>query len=42
MRQHAKRLYLVRLDGQPTRLIVLCEAAGMAPQLAAIANQYGV
>jgi hypothetical protein len=31
-----------RTQGQPRKLITLCEAAGMVPQLAAVANPYGV
>jgi hypothetical protein len=29
-------------EGQRTRLVVICEAAGMAPQLARVANPFGV
>jgi hypothetical protein len=33
---------LDRTVGQPSRLVVVCEAAGMAPQLARVANPYGI
>jgi len=38
----AQRFRLDRQDGQPVRLWVLCEAGGMAPMLARVANPYGV
>jgi hypothetical protein len=41
-RDEAADLWLDRTAGQPTRLVVLCEAAGMAPQLANVAEPYGV
>ena len=41
-RWRAERLRLDRSVGQTTRLAVLCEAAGMVPQLANIALGYGV
>jgi hypothetical protein len=31
-----------RQQGQPVRLMVMCEAAGMAPMLAGVANDYGI
>ena len=37
-----ERLVLDRTAGQRTRLIVMCEAAGMVPQLASVAGPYGV
>jgi hypothetical protein len=42
VRDDARRFRLDRQDGQPVRLWVLCEAAGMAPMLARAANPYGV
>jgi hypothetical protein len=38
----AARLRLDRTDGQKTRLAVLCEAAGMVPQLAGAVAEYGI
>jgi hypothetical protein len=38
----AKRYCLNRQIGQPRRLIVLCEAGGMVPQLARVCGGYGV
>ena len=38
----AEAFRLDRTQGQPTKLIVLCEAAGMAPQLARVTDPYGV
>lgn len=38
----ARRFRLDRQVGQPVRLWVLCEAGGMAPMLARVANPYGV
>jgi len=38
----AQRFRLDRQDGQPVRLWVLCEAGGMAPMLARVANPFGV
>ncbi len=38
----ARRFRLDRQEGQPVRLWVLCEAGGMAPMLARVANPYGV
>jgi len=38
----AQRFRLDRQGGQPVRLRVLCEAGGMAPMLARVANPYGV
>jgi len=42
VRAQAAGLVLDRTAGQPTRLIVMCEAAGMVPQLARVAEPYGV
>lgn len=42
VRADAQRFRLDRQEGQPVRLWVLCEAAGMAPMLARVANPYGV
>jgi hypothetical protein len=42
VRQQARKLVLDRTAGQNTRLVVICEAAGMVPQLARIANPFGV
>ena len=42
VRAQAERLVLDRTAGQRTRLIVMCEAAGMVPQLASVAGPYGV
>lgn len=42
MRATAQRFRLDRQAGQPVRLWVLCEAAGMAPMLARAANPFGV
>jgi hypothetical protein len=42
VRAQASRLVLDRTEGQKTRLAVICEAAGMAPQLARVAKPYGV
>jgi hypothetical protein len=41
-RNQAAALQLDRTEGQKLRLAVICEAAGMAPQLARIANPFGV
>ena len=41
-RKQASTLQLDRLTGQRKRLAVMCEAAGMAPQLARIAGNYGL
>jgi hypothetical protein len=41
VRTQAGQAQLDRTLGQSSRLVVLCEAAGMAPQLARIANPYG-
>ena len=41
-RRQASRLRLDRSAGQHQRLVVMCEAAGMAPQLARVAGEYGV
>jgi hypothetical protein len=42
VRIQAGALRLDRTAGQKTRLAVICEAAGMAPQLARVARPYGV
>ena len=42
VRRQAETLHLDRSEGQPVRLIVMCEAAGMVPQLARVAHTYGV
>jgi hypothetical protein len=42
VRDKAGRLWLDRTAGQKTRLAVICEAAGMTPQLARVARPYGV
>jgi len=42
VRARAGRLMLDRTAGQKTRLVVTCEAAGMVPQLARVANPYGI
>jgi len=41
-RYSAAHLQLDRTEGQKTRLAVICEAAGMAPQLASVANPFGI
>jgi hypothetical protein len=42
VRNQANELVLDRSEGQDTRLAVICEAAGMAPQLARIADPFGI
>jgi hypothetical protein len=42
VRRQAGHLRLDRKDGQPTRLVVMCEAAGMVPQLAHVVDRYGI
>ncbi len=42
VRADAQRFRLDRQDGQPVRLWVLCEAGGMGPMLARVANPFGV
>jgi hypothetical protein len=42
VRRDAECLRLDRKDGQPTRLVVMCEAAGMVPQLAHVVDRYGI
>lgn len=42
VRHQGKTLRLDRTAGQPTRLVVACEAAGMVPQLARVAGPFGV
>ncbi len=39
---HAAGFRLDRQEGQPVRLWLMCEAAGMAPMLARVADPYGV
>jgi hypothetical protein len=41
-RHQAERMRLDRQRDQPRRLYVACEAAGMAPQLARVADPYGI
>lgn len=41
-RRDAEHLRLDRQEGQELRLIVMCEAGGMAPMLARVANPYGI
>jgi hypothetical protein len=41
VRAEADNLMLDRTQGQKVRLAVICEAAGMAPQLARVAQPYG-
>jgi hypothetical protein len=42
VRHSAERFTLDRSAGQKTRLVVICEAGGMAPQLGRIADPFGV
>jgi hypothetical protein len=42
VRDDAKHFRLNRTAGQKTRLVVICEAAGMAPQLEAVAGPYDI
>ena len=42
VRRRAAKLQLDRLEGQPKRLIVMCEAGGMVPQLERVAHPFGV
>jgi hypothetical protein len=42
VRSQAERLTLDRTAGQRVRLIVMCEATGMVPQLARVAEPYGL
>jgi hypothetical protein len=42
VRDQAAELMLDRTVGQQTRLTVVCEAAGMVPQLARVASSYGI
>jgi hypothetical protein len=42
VRAMAEEFQLDRSAGQKTRLVVMCEAAGMAPQLSRVANPLGV
>jgi hypothetical protein len=41
-RQAAAKMQIDRTAGQKHRLAVICEAAGMAPQLARVAQEFGV
>jgi hypothetical protein len=42
IRLQAAKIQLDRTEGQDIRLILMCEAAGMVPQLAKVASDYGV
>jgi hypothetical protein len=42
VRAQAGKLMLDRTEGQKTRLVVLLEAVGMAPQLAPVSNPFGI
>jgi hypothetical protein len=42
IRNVAAKLQLNRSEGQPVRLFLLCEAAGMVPQLERVAHPFGV
>jgi hypothetical protein len=42
VQRQASKLILDRQAGQPTKLVVMCEAAGMVPQLARVAHPYGI
>jgi hypothetical protein len=42
MRGAASRLRLDRQTGQPSQLVVLCEAAGMVPQIAAAVEEWSI
>jgi hypothetical protein len=42
VRANAEEFTLDRSDGQRSRLVVICEAAGMVPQLARVADPFGV
>jgi hypothetical protein len=42
VRDDADTFRLDRTAGQKTRLVVWCEAAGMAPQLARVAHEFGI
>jgi hypothetical protein len=42
MRRWASTFQLDRQEGQPRRLLLLCEAAGMVPQLARVVRDYGL
>jgi hypothetical protein len=42
VRRRAAYLQLDRSEGQPTRLVLMCEAGGMVPQLATVAHPFGV
>jgi hypothetical protein len=42
VRQQAEEFCLDRQDGQPQRLVIMCEAAGMARQLFDVAGPYGI
>ena len=41
-REAARNFRLDRQEGQPTRLVLLCEAAGMVPQLSQAVRDYGL
>jgi hypothetical protein len=42
VRRQAAKLMLDRTDGQRTRQVVICEAAGMVPQLERVAHPFGI
>jgi hypothetical protein len=42
VRRQASTLRLDRQEGQQTRLVLLCEAAGMVPQLGSLVEDYGL
>jgi hypothetical protein len=42
LREMAEDFTLDRSDGQRTRLVVICEAAGMVPQLERVAHPFGI
>jgi hypothetical protein len=42
VKRESQDVCLDRQDGQPKQLVVYCEAGGMVPQLARVANEYGV
>jgi hypothetical protein len=42
MRDWAEDFRLDRTQGQKTRIVVMCEAAGMAPQLEQVADPFGI
>jgi hypothetical protein len=42
IREEAQHFRLDRTAGQPTRLVVICEAGGMVPQLGMVAEPFGI